>query len=93
MAYILDEFGNDPSQGLYLSVLGLCPLNLLYDQWTQDCIVKYLFCEKFPTTPAYSGSYEDLPAFWVDFCNIMSQELALCDKEKMRLERGKVGKN
>lgn len=75
---------------MFYSVIGkVCPLNLLYDQWVQDQIQRYLFCEKFPTTAAFKGGYEDLPAFWVDFCNIMSTELALCDKEKIRLDKGK----
>jgi hypothetical protein len=84
--HIIKEHGKDPSQGLYFSVLGLCPLNLLYDQEIQDHIARYLYCEKFHSQ-AYPGSYEDLPAFWVDFCNVMAVELVKCAEEKLRQKK------
>ena len=61
----------------------MCPLNFFYDPSVQANIQKYMYCEKF-STQAYPGSYEDLPAAWVDFCNMMNNELAKCDKERAK---------
>jgi hypothetical protein len=50
-----------------------------------DQIQRYTFCEKFPTIPPFDAvSYDNVPAFWADFCNIMASEVAKCTKEKMK---------
>jgi len=83
LSSIVDEFGDDPSQGLYLSTLHTAPLNLIYDQWTQDQINKYFYCKEFNTSP-FEGAYDDLPANWLDFVNIIQGEIPEIQKEVNR---------
>lgn len=83
LAFIEDAYGDDPSQGLYLSTLTTAPLNLLYDNYTQEMLRRYLYCKEFNTSP-YDGSFDNLPADWIDFVDIVKGEMALVEKEVRR---------
>lgn len=78
--YVVENYGNNPSQGLYYSAMLVCPLDLFVDAKIQDFIQRFNFCEKFKTDP-FPGCYDDQPAVWVDFCNLMMEELPKCQKE------------
>lgn len=47
---------------------------LLLDMEIQNMIERYNYCTKIDT-PAFRGAYDDQPAYWVDFVNILSNEL------------------
>jgi len=47
-------------------------------------IDRYCYCRDNPGTPAYSGSYGQLPAQWVDISRIIGAEIIKCAKEKQR---------
>jgi len=65
------------------------PLNLIYDKQIDEWIERYTYCEKFNVRPFAADNYDSLPALWVDFSKIVMKELALCDKEAARLNKGK----
>jgi len=50
-------------------------LSLLLDGETQSMIERYNYCTKFPTQP-FDGGYDSQPAIWVDFINILTNELS-----------------
>ena len=83
LSFITDNFGNENSQSLYYSTLYNSPLNLLYDQWTQEMISRYFYCKEFNTSP-YPGDYESLPCDWLEFVNIISAEIPKIQKEMAR---------
>jgi len=60
-------------------------MNLIYDKKIQDWIERYLFCEQFKIRPFKAESYDELPALWIDFCQIMKTEINLCEKEWLRV--------
>ena len=82
----MEKWGDDPSQGLYYSVLGLCPLDLLCEEQIQKFIERYIYCERFKCEP-FKGDYDDQPAIWVDFCGIMSNEIMKCQDEQQRKKK------
>lgn len=84
LKHISKEYGNDSSQGLYYSCMLEFPLNLIWDRQIQSWIERYVFCEKFNVAPYKADGYDELPAVWVDFCKMMLNELAECEKEQMR---------
>ena len=47
LEYLDAKYGNDASQGLYISAIMDAPLSLLWDEEIQGWISKYLFCDKF----------------------------------------------
>lgn len=83
LGYIEREFGNDPSQGLYYSTLSVCPINLFHDPKIQYWIDKFFVCRELGVK-AFDCAYDDQPAYWIDFCMIMLQELKECEKERIR---------
>lgn len=84
LEYITDKYEQDSSQGLYYSTLLECSLNLIWDKKISEWINRYSFCNKFNVQPFGVSSYDELPCLWIDFCMIMMNELAECEKEQMR---------
>lgn len=80
--YVL-KFGEDCSQGLYYSALTEAPLNLIYNEQIQGWIQKHLYCKQYHTAP-FKGSYEEIPAYWIDFVQIYDNEIAQCKIEARR---------
>jgi len=78
---IIREYGSDFNSGqissrtLWKSVLNKCDQRFLLDLETQSMIERYNYCTKFPTQP-FEGGYDSQPAIWVDFVNILTNELS-----------------
>jgi len=82
---IIDEYGElCESVILWNSVLLKLNPKLFYDQETQMQIDRYCYCRDNPGTPAYPGSYGQLPAQWVDMSRIIGAEIIKCAKERQR---------
>ena len=47
---------------------------LFYDQDIIDMIVRYNYCSDF-NCPAFPGSFDEQPAVWVDFVNLIKGEV------------------
>ena len=45
---------------------------LLFDSEANNFIRRFDYCQKFHTQP-FSGSYDDLPAIWIDFCELFNE--------------------
>ena len=44
-------------------------------------IGRFEYCKKLEVPP-FKGAYDDQPAYWVDFCNIIQSELIKCAENK-----------
>jgi len=86
LLYTEKNWGDDQSSGLYTSFILEFPCNLIFDETIQSWVNKYVFCKEFKTQ-AFKGCYDEYPAYWIDFCQIMKSELNKCEKESIR--RGK----
>lgn len=62
------------SYDFYYSVIAKCNSSLFYDQEIIDMIKRYEYCSNL-NVPAYPGAFDDQPAFWVDFVNLIKGEL------------------
>lgn len=65
---------NHDHRSLYKSVLAKFDQRLLLDREIQAMIERYNYCTA-TNTPPFPGSYDDQPAYWVDFVNILLGEL------------------
>jgi len=78
---IIREYGSGFNSGqissktLWKSVLNKFDQRFLLDLETQNMIERYNYCTKFPTQP-FEGGYDNQPAIWVDFINILTNELS-----------------
>jgi len=57
---------------LHKSLLQKLDQYLLFDDEANNFIKRFDYCTRFHA-PAFSGSYDDLPAAWLDFCEIFIQ--------------------
>ena len=62
------------TKSLYQSCILKFDQRLLFDMEIQQMISKYTYCQNFNTQP-FKGCYDDLPAYWLDFTNIIATEL------------------
>tara|TARA_Y100000356_G_scaffold66494_1_gene54626 strand:+ start:379 stop:846 length:468 start_codon:yes stop_codon:yes gene_type:complete len=53
--------------------------NIFFDRIIQKDIQRYLYCEKFGTSP-YEGDYGQQPCLWVDKANIIRNTFAKLEK-------------
>ena len=56
--------------------------NILIDSSIQKDIQRYLYCEKFGTSP-YKGDYGEQPCLWVDKVSIIRSALAKLEKNNI----------
>ena len=83
LIYYTDKFGEDCSQGLFYSALTTAPLNFIYNDQIQGWIEKHIFCKQYNIAP-FIGSYEEIPAYWIDFVKLFDIEIINCQKESER---------
>jgi len=76
---ILAEYGNFESSALWRCVLLKVSPQLLFDPEIIAMLERYLYCEKFAVLP-YPGTYDDQPAEWIDFVQLVQVELSKCAK-------------
>ena len=63
--------------------------NIIYDKEFQQDIERYIYCDNFKT-PAYSGSYDEQPAVWVQKSFIIKK--AINKVQNKAIEDGKHNK-
>lgn len=82
LEYIIKNFGDESSPTMYSSVLMTCPITFFYNKKVQEYYERYLLSEKCKVKPFKNAdSYDELPALYVDFCTIMSNEIELFKAE------------
>jgi len=68
------------------SLLLCSPLHL-FDARSQEMIHRHDYCVTHPSVPPFPGSYEELPAFWLDAERIIEQELPRAFKHKQKTRK------
>ena len=62
----------------------------LFDSWANQILSRFVYCRDM-NTPAYPGSYEEHPAYWIDAVDLIKAEISKVQEFKANQEKVKRG--